>query len=744
MTQVRSFNPALALSVAQPRKNRPQETESQTTAIDAEEMPKKQSLSASPALQLVYFGGLRQARQISSMAITPGSLAKETELLSWDQYLQKVFEQPKVIRNSHQRIYDMIMQRGRIPAQYDDGTPMQDSSHDRIYSYPFFSNPAEGMGIAGTEDALHQLVQAHKSAALGGNAKKRFILLKGPVGTAKSTIVSLMKKGLEEYSRTDEGALYALQWNHLPDKVAEELKMQKDPRTGLYTYVEPMSDDPLRVIPEMIVDEKNQKQYPRKELLADINRTFAKQNNGRLPYKLDVKGDLSPASALIRQKLLEYYTDEIKSGRLHLANEESLMDKVLSHVEAKRYILSESERKGIGTYVPKDAKNQDSTELNGDIDYSKLPMYGDPNHPLAQAYRGELNIANRGIMDFEEMLKLQREFLYDVLHASQENAVKPKNGTMLQVDMAIYGKSNMEEVDEKSKDDKMKAFWNRSIEILVRYLLEPKKEVGIYRQEFGKLAKERGIQVAPHAMEIATQWAVKTRRDPRITGNSSEADGTGLYGIGPRFLQNIFDLALVHSDTEESGVVTPFTVMRILEDQLINKGGVKDPKNLPYYLELLEKSKIDLTKQLQKDFFNAILADEELIKGYYVKYVNNLAKWASDRPEIKAKADEEFMRRVETNMPAPVNEADLIPFREDMLNRLNIGGEDAVIMVNALPDEDDNLREALAKMIFDDLKAKRDTLPLKKVINDLGQKLNYPPEAAKQAFEHLTTPRGIL
>ena len=100
--------------------------------------------------------------------------------------------------------------------------------------------------------------------------------------------------------------------------------------------------------------------------------------------------------------------------------------KVIEHVKVHRLILSEKDRRGIGTFQPKDEKNQDSTELTGDINYRKIAEYGSDSDPRAFNFDGELNIANRGIVEFIEVLKLDVAFLYDLLGASQEHMIKPK------------------------------------------------------------------------------------------------------------------------------------------------------------------------------------------------------------------------------------------------------------------------------------------------------------------------------
>jgi serine protein kinase len=66
--------------------------------------------------------------------------------------------------------------------------------------------------IFGLEIPLMRLVNFFKGAARGYGTEKRVLLLHGPVGSSKSTIVRRLKKGLEHYSRTDAGALFTYDW----------------------------------------------------------------------------------------------------------------------------------------------------------------------------------------------------------------------------------------------------------------------------------------------------------------------------------------------------------------------------------------------------------------------------------------------------------------------------------------------------------------------------------------------------
>lgn len=736
MTQIHTLQSLISMPKASARKEKA--AAAQKPRLAGEIAPEKPLPKLSPALQRLYFGGLKDwqkslvddATKIASTAINQTQFRRETEIISFNDYLEKVFEQPQIACDSYQRIFDMISAKGKVD------TGKVDKSGDKIYAYNFFTDPANAENaIAGMDYPLHEFMKSIESAAKGGDIRSRFFMFEGPVGTAKSTIMTLLKRGEEEWTRNDQGALYALTWDDIPEEVAKskDLQLNQHPKTGRYFYEEPMHDDPLRVIPEKA----------RKELLGKLNENFARINGGKAPYRIDLKGGLSPASDLIRQKLLEFYSDPAHPDRV--PQNETPMSMVLKHAKAKRMVLDETRRTGIASYMPKDPKNQDSTELNGDIDYSKLPMYGDPNHPLVQAYKGEFCVSNRGIMEFIEILKLQREFLYDMLTAAQERLIKPKNGTMIPLDAVIIGHTNMEELVDKMKDGKMKAFFNRAVRIRVPYLLDAATEKKIYEKGFVKRAQEQGLHIAPHALDVAAQWAIETRKDKDITAEAESLsninDGQGLYGTSPRFLQSVFSRALVHSAVQESGVVTPFTLIRIIRKQL-EDGGILDAKNLPKYLDLLDRVKVQLTEKIKDDVSNAIMMDEELLKKYFMRYLQNLALW--NNPEKAAGANDQFMKRVERAMKAPVNDQDVRPYRLDLLQRLNALDNGPIVVATEILEQDDNLRKALAQVMFEDLKYHRENIPESEVVEAMVKKLGYSPASAREAIEHLLTPNGIV
>lgn len=119
---------------------------------------------------------------------------------SWEgtfaQFLDEVVprEPHLVARTSHEYIWDMLQWYAK-KSEGDDDTKL-----NSVFSHELF----------GIDNALSRVVEYFKGASAGSEVGRRLLLLLGPPSGGKSTLVILLKRGLEEYSHTDEGALYAL------------------------------------------------------------------------------------------------------------------------------------------------------------------------------------------------------------------------------------------------------------------------------------------------------------------------------------------------------------------------------------------------------------------------------------------------------------------------------------------------------------------------------------------------------
>jgi serine protein kinase len=391
---------------------------------------------------------------------------KEFADLNWTggfrDYLSLVIERPEVARTSFQRMFDMIMSYGtRTYTEYKK----------EITHYNFFDDPMDNGkdAIFGLDVHLQKLVLVFKAGAQRYGPEKRVILLHGPVGSSKSTIARLLKKGLERYSRKPEGALYTYSWRNLGEILHMEDQMPC-----------PVHEDPLHLVP----------MERRGEVLAAVNQN---RDRARQVY---IEGDTCPACRYVFRGLMDHYK----------GNWEKMVE---NHVEVRRLVLSERDRIGIGTYQPKDEKNQDSTELTGDINYRKIAEYGSDSDPRAFNFDGEFNIANRGIVEFVEVLKLDVAFLYDLLGATQEHKIKPKKFAQTDIDEVIIGHTNEPEYRRLQNNEFMEALRDRTVKIDVPYVTKLGDEIRIYEKDYNR-EKVKGKHTAPHTIEMSALCAVLT------------------------------------------------------------------------------------------------------------------------------------------------------------------------------------------------------------------------------------------
>ena len=610
---------------------------------------------------------------------------------TFDDYLELVKENPRVTRNAFQRIYDMIMSYGK--EEYVD-------AKKKLVHYKFFDD-ADNFGqdaVYGLDIPLMRLVNVFKSAALGYGTEKRVILLHGPVGSSKSTIARLLKKGLESYSKKPEGALYTYEWIDLP--------FGEDP-----VMPSPINEEPLHLIPQAF----------RAEALSGV---------GIDPSTVTLTGELNPACRFVMRKLMEHYNGELS--------------KVLSHVRVKRLILSEKDRIGIGTFQPKDEKNQDSTELTGDINYRKIAVYGSESDPRAFNFDGEFQVANRGIVEFIEMLKLDVAFLYDLLGASQEHKIKPKKFPQTDIDEVIIGHTNEAEYNKLINNEFMEALRDRTVKIDIPYITKLSEEMKIYEKSFSS-DRVRLVHIAPHTLEVAAMWAVATRLSPPTNRQLSlvqklklyngkmlpgytedsvielrkEAVGQdeGLRGISPRYIQDKISNALV-SDKQQ-GSINPFLVLNELESGMRNHSLVNEAQAAEY------KELIGLVKQEYEDIVKsevqrAISADEEALSRLCGNYIDNVKAY-TQKERVKNKytgqfedPDERLMRSIENKIDIPDSRKD--DFRREIMNyigALAVEGKKFDYRTN------ERLHRALELKLFEDQK---DSIKLSTIVSNVVDK----------------------
>jgi serine protein kinase len=593
-------------------------------------------------------------------AITPSDFLKQAEeqraveqKLAWEgtfhEYMDIVARDPHVAGLSHARVYDMIMAAG--VDDRGDGKPRE---------YHFFRHD-----IFGLDRTLQQLVEEYLNPASRRlDIRKRILMLVGPVGGGKSTLVTLLKRGMERYSRADAGAVYAIK--------------------GC-----PMHEEPLHLIPE------------------DLRAGFRKQ------FGVYIEGDLCPVC------------------RWRLAHD---LDGKIDQMPVHRILLSERLRVGIGTFKPADPKSQDVAELTGSVNIQALTEYGLESDPRAYNFDGELNIANRGIMEFIEMLKAEKRFLYELNTVAGEQTIKASRFALIYCDVAVVAHTNEYEYNSYFSNKENEAMIDRIFVVRVPYNLQVSDEVRIYEKLIAQSeVQEDGIDlasvhIAPNTLRVASMFAVLSRLKPSKKAGLSlvtkmrlydgekqvgdwdqkhvrelheEYADEGMTGISPRFIINRISSALVRGGRN---CVNPIDVLRSLRDGLAeHTGNDEERKRLLGFIDEVRKEYDDTAKkEVQRAF---VYSYEESAKTLVDNYLDNVDAFCN-RTKVRdpitgdeLEADERLMRSIEEQIG--VTENAKREFREGVLRSV------ASLARRGQPfgiGSDERLREAIEKKLFSDLK----------------------------------------
>jgi serine protein kinase len=626
------------------------------------------------------------------------------EEMSFAEYMALCHENPKLARNAFQYVYDMIVEKG---------TSTFERYRKTYTKYHFFEDSE--IPVFGLEETLASFVDFIHGAAGGYGTEHRVLLLHGPVGSSKSTICRRLKRGLETYSKSKQGAWYTFKWVNLPTTADE-----KGP--AIYTSSEdvcPMNENPIKLMPPAM----------RKEIFKDLNhalREMTPEDERNSLYVLGSEGDLNPRCKLFLSMLLKRYDGD-------------WLKVVENHVRVIRRIHSETDRVGIGTFQPKDEKNQDSTELTGDMNFSKIGQFGSDSDPRAFNFDGEFEVANRGVCEFIEMLKLDNAFLYDLLGATQEHNIKPKKFSQVTIDEVIIAHTNNPEFEKLKNNQFMEALRDRTVKVDVPYLLRWTDEIKVYEHTYGTGKVRQHIM--PHTLEIAALFAVLTRleddgngkldlRDKAKLYDGRELPGwtqdtvkelrdrfpdEGFHGLSARYIQD----KIANRLARHKEYINVFHVLSELKDGLSQSSlitNVEDIKRYEYCAELAIK---ELDEILKNEVQRALVADEKAIERMCAKYVDNIIAYVNHEKMIhpitgsKLDPDERLMRAIEEKAGIPEQGCD--DFRRSLAAFI---GTLATRNKQFRWDSNPELKRALEAKVFEDVK---DTIKLSALTKEATQ-----------------------
>ncbi len=427
-------------------------------------------------------------------------------ILSFEGFLEVVQEKPRLLlRNASEYLLNVFEQGGFYDTQI---------GHVKAKRYKIFDLPISRISqIVGCESVQNNIASILKSFVRQGSSS-RLLILHGPNGSAKSSTIEAIATSMQKYSETDDGAVYRFSWVFPTEKIAHtRMKGETSPiglgardemredRWDTFAFLDEsdlackihseFKDNPIFLIP------MPQRERWLKEWVA--NKEKISIDEVKLPAHI-LKFGLSKRNQLIFENLMNAY--------------EGNFNKVMRHVQVERFYYSQQYRVGISKVEPQMSVDAHEKQLTMQKHFANLPT-SLQNITFYEA-SGELVEANRGMLEFSDMLKRPLE-AYKYLLSTVENSNVQLPSSNANLDLVFFATTNEKQLDAFKTVPEFASFRGRIELVTVPYLLLPSQEKKIYEQDLEALKKS--CRVLPHVLDLLCQWAVMTRLkqpDPEV------------------------------------------------------------------------------------------------------------------------------------------------------------------------------------------------------------------------------------
>jgi predicted Ser/Thr protein kinase len=569
---------------------------------------------------------------------------QKIETLSFSDYME-IFE--KNPANECRPTFDYIMDMLDFFGKNSDGS-------SKLFQMEHHDCPP----VWGQKKVQHALAQNISNFREEGFNNK-FILLIGPNGSSKSSIVKKLIKGLEEYSESEAGKLYSFSWifpidNYIKGTLGLNSTI-RDTNVNSYADLEDkeisaimpseLKDHPLMLIPcehrQNIINEKF-KNNPEK--LESLKKSYI------------YRGDLSKRNRMIYDALLKNYKGKHQE--------------VLKHIRIERFNISKRYSNAAVTIEPQIHVDARMHQITMDRRLQSLP----PSLQSLNLFslQGEAVMANRGVLEYSDLLKRPLD-AYKYLLMTMETGSINLQGILTELDIFFIGTSNEIHLAAFKQHPDFNSFKGRFNFVTVPYLLDVREEEKIYKDQVSGL-KEKSL-FAPHTINSLSLFAVMTRMrvcqtknypDKKLANiatnlspiekalyiaeiespekldteskqilkhgmndilNEYVNDGLyeGKFGLSPRDIKHIiYKLSSYHSHVTFIEVIEYLNklVQKKSEYDFLNMAPQADYHNPPRFLDMIKEHNLNI---FDKELRNSLgLVDDRSYEDFIRKYIENI------------------------------------------------------------------------------------------------------------------------
>ena len=417
-------------------------------------------------------------------------------ILSFEEYMDEVFLRAprQQSRNAAQYVKDVFDHFGSEQRETPIG-PVR-----RFKLFDLVGPDAREGRVAGQEEVQNAIYRIVSSFVRAGRINK-LILLHGPNGSAKSSLIAAMMRAMEQYSREPQGALYRFNWvfpssKRVNGSIGFGGKGESTAELGSYAHLEGDEVD-ARLVCEM----KDHPLYlmPR----AERRRLLEKACEAKGSEQSTSASDFVLSDAILDGELC-HKCRQIYAGLLQSYGGD--FSKVMRHVQVERFHVSKRYQQAAVTVEPQMSVDASMHQLTADKSVARLPpalqnmVIFEPHGPLVSG--------NRGLIEYSDLLKRPLE-AYKYLLGTIETSQVPMDYFLLQLDEVLIASSNEKHLSAFKEIPDFSSFKGRIELVRVPYLRSASVENEIYAERV--TSNTVGKHVAPHATETAALWAVLTR-----------------------------------------------------------------------------------------------------------------------------------------------------------------------------------------------------------------------------------------
>ena len=418
--------------------------------------------------------------------------AAEKRVLSFDEYLELFSKDPvNQARDAARYLLGAFDHYGKRVISY----PWGDYNRYNLFDLPWEHNDRRhGLsrgGLVGQEAVQEEVYRALSNFVREGRPN-RLLLLHGPNGSAKSTLVACIMRALENYSTLAEGALYRYAWVFPSSKTVRgtlgfDRAKNDGPRIDSYAH---LTDDLLDA--KIIVEVRDHPLFlvPVPERRKILVQCLGEEATSALPTWI-LNGELCHKSQQIFEALLSGH----KGSYIE----------VLKHVQVERFYISQRYRVGAVTVGPQMSIDAAERQVTMDRSFSALPASLQALS-LFEA-KGELIDAASGLLEFSDLLKRPLD-AFKYLQLTIETGEVSLSQQTVSLNSVLMGSANELHLDAFREHPEFPSFRGRLELIRTPYLRSYLQEKMLYdSQVVGQVRRH----IAPHATTMAAMFAVLTR-----------------------------------------------------------------------------------------------------------------------------------------------------------------------------------------------------------------------------------------